>query len=113
MSFQLTLKKTDFTAAAFERSLAAELSSRGSDLPLAEFCEQGGTPTNIILNLHDVKVKTSVIDAQLEVIFEERFPLGCSNALQQRPRRAKFDITVDRRSATCRFDPIDDPVPDL
>jgi hypothetical protein len=108
----MKLTGMDFTAAGFERSLIGELSARGSELPLSNFCEQGGTPTNIAVNLHDARIDGRQISAQLEVIFDERFPLGCGNALQERPRRAKFQIAIDQNAA-CRLTPIDDPSPDL
>jgi len=108
----MKLNDTIFTAAGFERSLVAELSARGSELPLDEFCEQGGTPTNLVVNIHDVQLGDREIAAHLEVIFDERFPLGCGNALQERPRRAKFQIAIDQNAA-CRFTPIDDRWPDL
>jgi hypothetical protein len=109
----MTLHKTDFSAAAFEGSLVAELSNRGGELPLSDFCEQGGTPANIALNLHDLDWRKQSIAAQLEVIFDEHFPFGCRSAIQERTRRVKFRLLLIPSTGACEFTPIVDDTPDL
>jgi hypothetical protein len=108
------LRNINFASDVFVNCLTAEFAHRIGELPLADYCEQGGTPANASVNVSDIDYGKQTIRALIEVIFVERFPLGCGNSLQEKTRRARFEIEVDRETNSCRFIEMDDDTePDL
>jgi hypothetical protein len=112
-TFPMIMRETSLAPSQFASSFAKDVASRVADLPLADVCE-GGTAVDASVNVSDVEHDAQHVHANIEVIFNERFPLGCSNALTERTRRARFAIVLDRATRICHFSRIEDaPEPDL
>jgi hypothetical protein len=112
--FRLIMRETSLAPSHFASSFAKEVASRIAGLPLSDVCERGGNAADASVNVRDVETDNDQVRATIEIIFVERFPLGCSNALTERPRRARFAIALDRATRICEFSPIEcAPEPDL
>lgn len=105
--FPMIMRETSLAPSQFALSLAKDIASRIADLPLADVCEQGGIAIDASVNVSDVEHDAQHIRANVELIFNERFPLGCGRTLADRVRRARFSIQLDRATRICTFTRID------
>ena len=106
-TFHMVMRETSLARSYFTSSFAKEIAARIADIPLADICEQGGTAADATVNVHEVEYADEPVRASIELIFVERFPLGCGNALTERPRRARFAIELNRATRICTFTRID------
>jgi len=106
-TFPMIMRETSLAQSQFASSFAKDVASRIADLPLADVCEQGGSAVDASVNVDDIEHDNQHIHANIELIFNERFPLGCSNALTDRVRRARFKVQLDRATRICTFTRID------
>jgi hypothetical protein len=106
-TFPMIMRETSLAPSQFAASFAKDVASRIADLPLADVCEQGGTAVDASVNVSDIEHESQRVRANIEVIFNERFPLGCGSTLTDRVRRARFKIQLDRATRICTFTRID------